>query len=100
MKPNIIEKVSTKGNVEETSMALAFEKARDIYNKLNGNEIIMAFDTLVSYNGQLLGKPEDEEDAINMLKLLSGKKHIVVTGLSLMQAGTNIKVIDFEKNLC
>ena len=97
MKPNIVEKTSIGDRVEEASMALAFEKARYIYNKLSGNEIIMAFDTLVAYNGQLLGKPQNEVDAINMLELLSGKKHIVVTGLSIMKAGTNIKIIDFEK---
>lgn len=97
IKPNILEKVSIEDSIEKASMALAFEKANQVYNSLNQGEIIIACDTLVGYDGQLLGKPKDEKDAKNMLKLLSGKRHEVVTGLSIMKAGTNIKIIDFEK---
>ncbi|NMB08699.1 MAG: septum formation protein Maf [Tissierellia bacterium] len=97
IKPNIVEKVSIEDSVEEISMALAFEKANQVSNNFNNGEIIMAFDTLVAYDGEILGKPKSEDDAINMLKLLSNKEHVVVTGLSIIKANTNIKVIDYEK---
>jgi septum formation protein len=97
IKPNVVEKLSIKDSIEEASMALSFEKANQVYNSLNKGEIIIACDTLVGLDGKLLGKPRNEEDAKDMLKLLSGRKHEVVTGLCIMKASTNIKIIDFEK---
>ena len=97
MKANIVEKISKKDSIEEASMALSFEKANQVYNSLNKGEIIIACDTLVGLDGKLLGKPRNEEDAKDTLKLLSGRKHEVVTGLCIMKASTNIKIIDFEK---
>jgi septum formation protein len=44
---------------------------------------ILAADTMVVVDGQILGKPTGREDAGRMLKLLSGREHIVVTGVCL-----------------
>ncbi len=49
--------------------------------------IIIAADTIVLLEGQILGKPKDAEDAKNMLQSLSGKMHKVVTGVCI-QKGT------------
>lgn len=46
--------------------------------------IVIAADTLVAIEGQVLGKPHDASEATRMLELLSGRKHQVVTGLVLM----------------
>jgi len=48
--------------------------------------LIIAADTIV-YNGRILGKPADTEDAFNTLKELSGKTHQVMTGVSVIDAG-------------
>ena len=48
--------------------------------------IVIASDTLVSYQGIPLGKPEDEADASRMLHMLSGHTHEVFTGVTLMDA--------------
>ena len=48
------------------------------------NAVIIAADTVVSNNGEILGKPEDAEDAFNMLSSLSGHKHTVYTGCCVM----------------
>jgi len=48
---------------------------------------IITADTMVSYQGQLLGKPKDAADAKRMLRVLSGKTHQVFTGLRVNQAG-------------
>lgn len=45
----------------------------------------------------ILGKPKDEWDSFNMIKLLSGREHNVVTGISIIEADSNIKIIDYEK---
>lgn len=48
--------------------------------------IVIASDTLVSMNGDVLGKPEDEDDAHRMLCELSGRTHQVYTGVTLADA--------------
>lgn len=48
------------------------------------NDIILAADTIVVLDNEILGKPEDKEDAIRMLKELSDKEHLVVTGYTLI----------------
>lgn len=46
--------------------------------------LIIGADTVVSIEGKILGKPEDRADACAMLRLLSGKKHKVTTGITLI----------------
>ena len=45
--------------------------------------IVIGADTVVALNGEILGKPRDDNDAFNMLKMLSGKTHSVYTGVTL-----------------
>ena len=47
-------------------------------------DVVVAADTVVVCNGQILGKPKDEADAFRMLKMLSGKVHQVMTGLTVL----------------
>ena len=67
----------------ENVMELAKQKALDVYNKCQ-TPFILAADTVVVYDNQILGKPKDEEDAFRMLKLLSGKTHQVITGVAFL----------------
>ena len=46
--------------------------------------LIIASDTVVAANGEILGKPRDEEDAKRMLRLLSGSEHQVISGVALL----------------
>ena len=48
--------------------------------------LLITSDTVVICEGEILGKPKDREDAIRMLKLLSGKTHHVVTGVTVRSA--------------
>lgn len=84
---------------EQIAMALALEKALWVEEHFNKNEIIISADTIVVLEGEILGKPVDEEEAFHMLKLLSGKEHEVITGLSIVRANTNLKVVDFERTI-
>ncbi|MBQ9113856.1 MAG: septum formation protein Maf [Clostridia bacterium] len=47
----------------------------------NAGKTVIGSDTVVSLGGWALGKPKDEQDAFRMLKMLSGKKHAVYTGV-------------------
>lgn len=49
------------------------------------DDVVVAADTIVVCNGQILGKPRDAEDAFRMLRLLSGREHQVMTGLTVLR---------------
>jgi septum formation protein len=60
------------------------QKKADAFDKdLDDNTIVITADTVVWVHGQVLNKPENYEDAIRMLKLLSGKMHEVYTGVCI-----------------
>jgi septum formation protein len=62
---------------------LAREKARAAFRQLP-NQFILGADTVVVVDGEILGKPHNEPDAIRMLGLLSGRTHQVTTGVCLI----------------
>jgi septum formation protein len=68
---------------EEIARHVAYEKAALFRNRLSENEIVIAADTIVWCNNEVLGKPEDREDAIAILNEISGNTHEVITGVSL-----------------
>lgn len=63
----------------------AFRKAEDVVRRYT-DAIILAADTVASCNGQILGKPHDEEHAEEMLRTLSGRRHDVYTGVCIWSA--------------
>jgi septum formation protein len=69
---------------EEIARFVAYEKASSFKNEISENEIVIAADTIVWCNNKVLGKPQDHEDAIRILKEISGKTHEVITGVSLL----------------
>ena len=68
--------------VRELSRAKAAEVAA-----LFPDDIVLGADTVVVCNGEVLGKPKDGADAARMLRLLSGREHEVLTGVTLMSPG-------------
>ena len=62
---------------------MAREKARAVCASLP-NRIILAADTVVAVENEILGKPVDAEDAVRMLRLLSGRIHAVTTGVCVI----------------
>ncbi len=74
-------------SASEITRELALIKAKAVAQGHNDGVIIGA-DTLVSLDGELLGKPSDDADALTMLTHLSGNSHEVVTGVTLIDAAT------------
>ena len=64
---------------------LALGKARAAAKK-HPTAIIIAADTIVSFKGQAIGKPKNKKDAIRMLKSFSGKAHITISGVVVLDA--------------
>jgi len=70
-------------NGEEIARYVAHEKAVSFRNEISDNEIVIAADTVVWCNNMVLGKPVDFEDAMHILKEISGNTHEVITGVSV-----------------
>lgn len=68
---------------QEIPLYLCRKKADAFDKELTDNTIVITADTIVWIEGQVLNKPENFNDAVRMLKLLSGKKHQVYTGVCL-----------------
>ena len=58
--------------------------------KIKPNTILITADTIVTLKGKILGKPKDENEAVEMLQLLSGKEHEVITGVSIKSHTTDV----------
>ncbi len=67
---------------EEIAVYIARKKA-EAFDEIVSDEIVLTADTIVSVEGHILGKPDTEEHAVEMLKMLSGKTHQVITGVCL-----------------
>lgn len=77
-----------------TAKANAFGKAKEVFDMLCDEKIVvLGADTVVSIDNEILGKPVDDTHAKAMLKKLSGKTHLVITGYSLVSK--NIAFTDF-----
>ena len=69
--------------VQELALLKAVSAAEQLKNK---NALIISADTIVYSDGEILGKPKNDEDAKHMLSMLSGKCHSVFSGICVMDA--------------
>lgn len=79
-----IEENSNEVLPHDIAMDLAFQKASAIAKSLKDpSKVILGADTIVVFENEILGKPIDKSDAKLILQKLSGKTHIVYTGVSI-----------------
>ena len=70
---------------ERVVITLAAQKATEVAAlPAAQGKAVLGSDTVVAFNGEILGKPKDEQDAVRMLKLLSGNTHEVFTGVCII----------------
>ncbi|SHG25160.1 Maf family protein [Chryseobacterium sp. OV279] len=84
--------------IGEAAAYLSELKAK-AFRSLTGDEVLLTADTVVAAEGQILGKPKDEDDARQMLRMLSGKTHQVYTGITIKSVDktfTETDVADVE----
>ena len=106
--PSDKEEVITKKIPEEICVELSKQKAIDVassirtYNDLHKelttetDILVIGADTIVVKDGSILGKPKDEEDAVSMLKALSGNTHSVYTGVTFVFSGKDGRVGEYS----
>ena len=80
---NTFEEVYSEDTPQERIPEVLSEgKSLGFHRNLAENEILITSDTLVLCEGRVMGKPRDREDAVDMLKALSGKSHKVITAVT------------------
>lgn len=82
---------------EQEVARVSFLKANAVAREQG--DVVIAADTIVVCKGQILGKPKDPEDAFRMLRLLSGRDHQVMTGITVLrdqQCVTTTEITDIH----
>ena len=83
-------KVPFEGSIDKYVKDVALGKALDVKNKVNEDAVIISADTIVTLGEKILGKPKNEEDAFNIIKSLQGRKHLVYSGIVVINTSKNI----------
>ncbi len=78
------EKVDTDLSYEEQSQEIAYGKAKDIFENTQGDRTIIGADTLVIVEEKRFGKPQNREEAIQMLRMLQGRAHFIYTSIAIL----------------
>lgn len=87
--------VPTRLYVQELALLKAAATAKTVFKKKNA--VIISADTIVTLDGEILGKPKDEADAYEMLSALGGRVHEVYTGYCVMRIRDGKTVCKSEK---
>ena len=85
--------ICSRETAPELVARYAYRKAVSVAGKIDDG-LIIAADTVASCNGQILGKPHDVDHAAEMLRMLSGRRHDVYTGVALWSRRTSRCVVD------
>lgn len=72
---------------------LALQKAEAVAKDLSGDFVVIGADTIVELDGEILGKPQNIDDAKRMIRNLSGKSHNVITAIALIPTNDKYKPI-------
>lgn len=99
--PDVDESVRTDETASNYVERLAIEKAREVQLKDNSLPILAA-DTTVVVDGSIIGKPADYQQAREMIKMLSGRWHEVLTGVAIafnevLRSGSQLTRVKFAK---
>ena len=76
---------------EEIPMYISGQKAKAYKASMSDEELIITADTIVYVDGEVLGKPKDADDARRMFHLMSGRKHEVITGVSIVTSERTVR---------
>ncbi|NLL79294.1 MAG: septum formation protein Maf [Clostridiales bacterium] len=96
--PSTKEEVRSTDVPEKLVEELSYQKAMDVALKEEEGSLVIGADTLVACDGQIMGKPEDEEQAAEMLRALSGSTHQVYTGVTVViREGEDLEYFTFHE---
>jgi septum formation protein len=96
VEPNIRTAPNCKTTPVKTALHNARFKAKKVAAGMS-DAIVVAAETLTVYQGKAYGKPNDEADAIRMLRELSGTRHAVITAICAIDTGTGRIIVDHDE---
>jgi septum formation protein len=96
--PAIDESPKLGESPEDYAVRVAREKALDVASRVS-KSIILSADTVVTVDGEILGKPFDRADAIAMLTKLSGREHLVFTAVCVLNQVEDVMRDALEKTV-
>jgi septum formation protein len=94
--PDIDENIDLKELPSDYAQKLAAKKALAL--EAEGKGVIIAADTIVVLGDKIINKPENNEDAMEMLNMLSGKTHSVITAVALRKTGSEKAVYGYSES--
>ncbi len=100
--PTQVDEIEFKNKISDPkSLVRELAKAKALYAKKQLEEnnkaaIIIAADTIVELNGEIIGKAKDEDDAIRLLKKLMGKTHNLITGIAITETENSKLFVDLD----
>jgi septum formation protein len=93
--PSGVDENSDETAAEQLVRTLAIRKA-DTVSRLRPQAMVLGADTTVAIDGRQLGKPRSREEAIEMLETLSGRTHVVHTGIAVIERATGRRATAVE----
>ena len=78
---------------------LARMKAEDVAKSIKDEAVIIGADTLVSFEGKVIGKAKDKEEAFRILSHYSGREHVQITGICLINTKTGKIMEDHDATM-
>jgi septum formation protein len=97
---SVDESVFPTANISSVEYArqLALAKANDVAGK-HPDSIVIGADTVVDFDGQIIGKPDDAEHAEEITRKLFSKPHKVITGLAVICKSRNLKIVEADTTI-
>ena len=90
---------AVSGTPEQVVQALALEKASGVARRMRGRDaLVIGADTIVYIDGKILGKPADDREAGLMLGMISGRTHVVYTGIAIVDTATGKTLVECEES--
>jgi len=97
MVSDVEEKINYELPPDELVKELSRQKAMNVAKRLGEGFLVIGADTVVVFDGRILGKPKDKEDAFKMLFMLQGHWHEVYTGVTIIKTKDMLVESDCEK---
>ena len=94
MVSDVEEHFDPASETSAVAIGIASRKANAIWDKTEKSKPVVAADTIVVCEGEIIGKPVNREDAVRILLKLSGKSHRVITGVAIRSANGSVDFSD------
>jgi nucleoside triphosphate pyrophosphatase len=94
VQPADVDETYTPGEVADFYAERLARAKAELVSALNRESVVIGADTIVVSDGNVLGKPHDEADAARMLRMLSGRAHIVMTAVAVAHQARMVSTVE------